>query len=107
MVKVETIKDGGITTRIKGDSDDIKLELAGAMARGVTVISDDTEEIEDNFVALVLTAMDMLQEKEGVSVNTENFKRMLDIKAKINIDEVVEAVQKLIKATNGEITDGK
>lgn len=102
MVKVETIKDGGITTQIKGDPDDIKLELACAMARGVTVISDDKEEIEDNFVALVLTAMDMLQEKEGVSVNTENFKRMLDINAKINIDEVVEAVQKMIKAINGE-----
>ena len=107
MVKVETIKDGGIETQIKGDSDDIKLELACAMVRGVTIISEDKEETEDNFVALVLTAMDMLKEKEGVSVNTENFKRILDIRSKINIDEVVEAVQKLIKAINGEKTDGK
>ncbi len=107
MVKVETIKDGGIETQIKGNSDDIKLELACAMVHGVTVISEDKEETEDNFVALVLTAMDMLKEKEGVSVNTENFKRLLDIRPKINIDEVVEAVQKLIKAINGEKTDGK
>lgn len=107
MVKAETIKDGGIETKIKGNSDDIKLELACALARGVTIISEDKEETEDNFVALVLTAMDMLEEKEGVSIDTENFKRILDIRSKINIDEVVEAVQKLIKAINGEKTDGK
>ena len=79
MVKAEVNKDGGVTTKVKGDSDDIELELACAMVSGVVVISDDKEEIEDNFVALVLTAMDMLEEKEGVSIDTENFKRVLDI----------------------------
>ena len=107
MVKAEVNKDGGVTTKVKGDSDDIKLELACAMVSGVVVISDDKEEIEDNFVALVLTAMDMLEEKEGVSIDTENFKRVLDIKSKINIDEIVEAAKNLIRAINGEKTNGK
>ena len=106
MVKVETIKDGVIETQIKGNSDDIIMELACALERGVTVISEDKEETEENFVALVMTAMDMLKEKEGVSIDTEHFKRMLDIKSKVNIDEIVEAAKNLIRLINGEKTDG-
>lgn len=107
MVKVETIKDGGIETQIKGNSDDIKMELACALARGVTVISEDKEETEDNFVALVLTAMDMLEEKEGVQIDIEHFKRVLDIRSNINIDEIVEAAKNLIRLINGEKTNGE
>lgn len=106
MVRAEAIKDGGVTTKIEGDSDDIRIELVCALAAGVIMISDDKDDMEDNFIALVLTAINMLEEKTGVRLNTERFKKMLDIWSMDNRDEIVEAAQELIRTINGEKSNG-
>ena len=106
MVRAEAIKDGGVTTKIEGDSDAIRIELVCVLAAGVIMISDDKDDMEDNFIALVLTAINMLEEKIGVRLNTEHFRKMLDIWSMDNRDEIVEAAKHLTRAMNGEKTDG-
>lgn len=106
MIRAEAIKDGGVTTKIEGDSDDIRIELVCVLAAGVIMISDDKDDMEDNFIALVLTAINMLEEKIGVRLNTERFRKMLDIWSMDNRDEIVEAAQELIRTINGEKSNG-
>lgn len=105
---ITTRKDEkGIEVRFSGSSDDIQTEMTFVLVNGTMAISEnDKEDARDNFIATVMTAMDLLKDK-GVDVDIEQFKRVLDIKSKIDIDKVVDAIGMIMGAIKGEEPDGK
>lgn len=96
----------GVEVRLSGSADDIQSEMTFVLVNGILAISEnDKEDARDNFIATVMTAMDLLKDK-GVDVDIEQFKRMLDIKAKIDIDKVLETIGMIMGAIKGEEPDG-
>lgn len=96
----------GIEVRLSGSTDDIQMELTFALTKGLLAISeDDKEDVESNFVALFLTTMEMLKD-EGVDIDIEQVKKVLDIRSKIDIDKVLETIGMIMGAIKGEEPDG-
>ena len=94
--------------RFKGKAEEIQIEMIAVLANGVISTSEkeNEEDIESNFISVVLSAMDMLEEK-GIKIDTELFKRILDVGSKIDIDKVVDAIGMIMGAIKGEEPDGK
>lgn len=96
----------GVEVRLSGSTDDIQMELTFALTKGLLAISeDDKEDVESNFVALFLTTMEMLKD-EGVDIDIEQVKKVLDIRSKIDIDKVLETIGMIMGAIKGEEPDG-
>ena len=97
----------GIEVRFSGTADDIQTEMTLVLVNGTMAISEnDKEDAKDNFITTVLTAMDLLKDKD-VDVDIENFKRVLDIKSKIDLGQVVDVIEMIMGAIKGEEPDGK
>lgn len=107
MITAKKDKNGGVEVRFSGSADDIKMEMTFVLTKGLMAISeDDKEDVESNFVAMFLTVMELLKD-EGVDIDIEQLKRVLDVKAKIDIDKVVEAIGMIIGAIKGEEPNGE
>lgn len=101
-----TLRKGkfGTELRFEGDADELKAEIAIVLVNGCVAISekDNKKDIEDNFAAMLLTSIDMMEDK-GVRFDSERFKKALDMKKAVNMDDVFKGLEKIF---NG-IKEGK
>lgn len=101
-----TLRKGkfGTELRFEGDADELKAEIALVLVNGCVAISekDNKEDIENNFAAMLFTSIDMMEEY-GVRLDPERFKKVLDMKKAVNMDDVFKGLEKIF---NG-IKEGK
>lgn len=101
-----TLRKGkfGTELRFEGDADELKAEIALVLVNGCVAISEkgNKEDIENNFAVMLLTSIDTMEDY-GVRLDTERFKKVLDMKKKANMNDVFKGLGKIFN----ELKEGK
>ena len=104
-----TLRKGkfGTELRFDGDADELKAEIAIVLVNGCVAISEkgNKEDIENNFAAMLLTSIDMMEDY-GVLLDTERFKKVLDMKQKVNMNNVFKGLEKIFNKLKEEKPNG-
>lgn len=101
-----TLRKGKFGTKLRfdGDADELKAEIVLVLVNGCVAISEkgNKEDIENNFAVMLLTSIDTMEDY-GVRLDTERFKKVLDMKQKANMNDVFKGLEKIFN----ELKEGK